>query len=177
MSRKSFILFSAIFVALFVAFMLPMAALAQPDPGGLETTPGGNPIVTLPFFEAAIMTILTAVGSLAWGLFANAPVTEPVVQVLKWFFRILPDVPIIRILRDAPANHVTMGVSLVLTALAGTAAYFGLELDFGKALDVIRIIAGAIVMLLSTQIGANGIFNFVSKRNVPLFGWSRSAHQ
>lgn len=179
MFRKShtpFVL-CAIFLALFLAFMLPAVVLAQPDPGSLETTPGGNPVVTLPFFEEVVTTVLTVIGAAALGLFGNAPVTEPLVQALKWFFSKLPDVPLLRILKGAPANHVTMGVSLVLTVLAGIAAYFGLELDFANYLDMIKIIAGAIVALITTQAGANTVYDFVAKRNMPLIGWSRSPHQ
>lgn len=179
MFRKShtFILLSAIFLALFVAFMLPAVALAQPDPGSLETSPGGNPIVPLDFFEAALFTILTTAGGIAWGLFANAPVTEPIVQVIKYFVLLLPEWPLIKIIRNAPSNHIVMGVSGVLTLLSAAAAYFGFQLQFANALDVIRAIAAIIATLLAGHVGANGIFGFLNKRNVPLFGSARTPHQ
>lgn len=177
MSRKMSLILVCALVALFVALALPMAALAQPDPGNLETTPGGNPIVPLEFIEAILLTVLTTAGAAAWGLFANAPVTEPVVQVIKYIVLLLPEWPLIQIIRNAPTNHIVMAVSVVLTGLSGAAAYLGFQLEFANALDVIRAVAAIIVTLIGTQIGANGIFDFVNKRNVPLLGAARTPHQ
>lgn len=174
MSRKStLILFSALLVALFVA---AVPVFAQ-DTGSLETTPGGNPIVPLEFLEAILLTILTTAGAAAWGLFANAPVTQPIVQIVKYLVVLLPEWPVIKIVRNAPTNHIVMGVSVVMTVIAGAAAYLGFELEFANALDVVRAVAAIIVTLIGTQVGANGIFDFVNQRHVPLLGAARTPHQ
>lgn len=168
-------------ILLVIVALLVSAApvLAQDAP------PADNPVVTLEEAEALLretlasileagQVILSSVQGIAVGLFGGSAITLTLVAFIKRMLPLLPDVAIVRWLRELESPQINLGVSVVLTALAFGAAYAGYEVQFKNAIDFLTTLLPYLAGLITTILGAGQLFDFLAARQVPFFGYRRS---
>jgi hypothetical protein len=171
------ILWIVVMIALTTAAVAP--ALAQDAP------PGDNPVVTREQAETYIgeilqsilqagNVILASLEGIAVGLFGGSAIALTLVAFIKRMLPLLPDVALVRWLRELESPQINLGVSVVLTALAFASAYLGYDVQFKSVIDFLTTLLPYLAGLITTILGAGQLFNFLAARQVPFFGFRRS---
>lgn len=147
------------FAVLFVILCFTVPVIAQDT--SVVTTGGDVYPVIDP--AATVATLINTVAGLVLAAFGGAPVTTVLVSLFKR----------IPALDRFAVPTITFAVASVLYVLAVVASTVGFEVQFKSVLELITVVAPAVVSFITTLIGAPAIYEAAKRNDIAVIGESR----
>ena len=144
------------------------------EPIIIEQPEGENPSISIVDVQDAVNALINTMSAVVLGVFGTAPITTVLVAVLKIAQRYLPDVGLLRPIRNAPAPHLTFGVAGVLWVLASAAALAGVDVQFKSLIDFLTTTIPALSGFIVTLLAASRIYKAAKAQQVAIIGYSRT---
>lgn len=117
--------------------------------------------------QEASVILMTAIGAILAGGLA-APVTQPVVNFLKYILKLAGQETLVS------GNALSLLVAAVVSVAIWLSRHFGVELQAANVMDWLAIALPIVLSGLSMFLSQKGMFALSQRYQIPVFGYTRS---